>query len=183
MMYDKLQELMLYIAQRSLSDPSFGYTKLNKILFYTDFYAYGLWGKSITGATYIRNQFGPTPREIKVAQRNLEDAERAQFVETTYIGYQQKRLIPLSKPDLSLFATAEIELVDKVLHECDDSSGTQLSNQTHTLLPWLSSKNGEEIPYEAVFTLRKMPVGYEDYLWAEEMIKGIEEAEIEIIDG
>lgn len=53
---------MLYIAKRSLTDPYFGYVKLNKILFYADFVAYGELGKPITGATYIRNLYGPTPR-------------------------------------------------------------------------------------------------------------------------
>jgi hypothetical protein len=183
-MYPKLQELMLYIAQKSQGDPSFGYIKLNKVLFYADFYAYGELGQSITGATYIRNRLGPTPREIKPAERELEHTERARVVEADYFGRRQKRLVPLDDPDLTLFSESELDLVNRVLYECRDSSGTQLSNQTHELLPWLSSTEGEVIPYEAVFTLRKMPVGFEDHLWADQVLEEMEEAgELEFVNG
>ena len=57
----KLKELVLYIAQKSEDDPSFGATKLNKILFAADFYFFGQTGRSITGASYVHRGKGPVP--------------------------------------------------------------------------------------------------------------------------
>jgi len=164
----KLQELMLYVAKRSLNDPNFGYVKLNKILFYADFFAYGELGKPITGATYIRNLYGPTPRGIKAVEATLEGAGRARVDVREIPGSQHKqhRLVPLVEPDLSLFSSAEIGIVDRMIDEYRHYTGKQLSDQTHQLLPWLNSAEGEEIPYSSVFALEKMPVGYEDRLWA-----------------
>ncbi|HZQ34888.1 MAG TPA: hypothetical protein VFD32_03070 [Dehalococcoidia bacterium] len=47
----KLGELILYVAEKSSDDPRFGATKLNNILFFSDFLAFGQLGRSITGAT------------------------------------------------------------------------------------------------------------------------------------
>lgn len=174
-MPSKLQELILYVAKMSLNDESFGYIKLNKILFYADFFAYGELGESITGATYIRNHFGPTPKEILPAQAALEDAGRAQLSERLYFGHTQRRLVPIDEPNMSMFTTEEIGIVDRVLNECKYLSGTQLSDLTHQLRPWLNSAEGEEIPYYTVFTLKSIPVGYEDRLWAENALDELAE--------
>ncbi len=48
----KLGELMLFISKRTAEDRRFGATKLNKVLFFSDFLAYRLLGDPITGAQY-----------------------------------------------------------------------------------------------------------------------------------
>lgn len=53
-MTDKLEELMLYIAQQSKDDPDFDDDKMKAILFLSDFRAYAELGQSITDSTYIK---------------------------------------------------------------------------------------------------------------------------------
>jgi len=173
-MYKKLQELILYIAHKSHDDAAFSSTKLNKILFIADFYAYGLWGESITGTMYVRRQFGPAPKEMLSVQNDLEEGERVRIEEREYFGYQQKRLVPLANPDLSIFTPKQIRLVHDVLDKYQGLSASQLSDWTHTLPPWLDAEYGEEIPYETVFILEKMPVGHSDRVWAEQAIEEME---------
>src|SRR5258708_19742785 len=60
----KLAELILFISERSEGDPRFGAGKLNKLLFYSDFGAYRLFGKSITGQQYQNLSNGPAPRRL-----------------------------------------------------------------------------------------------------------------------
>ena len=67
----KLKELVLYIAQKSEDDPSFGATKLNKILFAADFYFFGQTGRSITGASYVHRGKG----RAVVCKVNVEKAQ------------------------------------------------------------------------------------------------------------
>ena len=50
----KFKELVLYIASRCERDPTFGAVKLNKELFFSDFWAYAEFGEPITGAEYIK---------------------------------------------------------------------------------------------------------------------------------
>ena len=58
----KLKELILYIVGKSQDDNSFDALKLCLILYLIDFEAYALWGKSVTGAKYIKSPHGPEPK-------------------------------------------------------------------------------------------------------------------------
>ncbi len=65
-------ELLLYISKKCASDPKFGATKLNKILFYSDFLAYAQLGNSITGCEYQKLPHGPVPKRILAVRAALE---------------------------------------------------------------------------------------------------------------
>jgi len=171
MTIEKLEELMLYISHKSHDDETFSSTKLNKLLFIADFYAYGIWEKSITGTKYVRRQFGPVPSEVLIAQDKLIANGKAKIEERSYFERTQKRLVPLANPDLTLFSTEEIHLIHAVMDECKPLNATQLSDWTHKLRPWLDSADGEELPYYTIFVLREVPVSYDDITWAQSKLK------------
>ena len=68
----KLRELILLIARSSERDEHFGATKLNKILFYSDFWAYRKLGRSITGEVYRKLEHGPAPKRLLPVVRRME---------------------------------------------------------------------------------------------------------------
>src|SRR5687767_3702503 len=70
----KLAELILFIAHRSECDERFGAVKLNKLLFFSDFLAYGRLGSSITGQDYQKLQHGPAPRKLLPVVREMEES-------------------------------------------------------------------------------------------------------------
>ena len=55
---------VVLVDLRSQDDRAFGATKLNNLLYFSDFQAYGALERSITGATYQRLDHGPAPREL-----------------------------------------------------------------------------------------------------------------------
>ncbi|MDH5642316.1 MAG: Panacea domain-containing protein, partial [Nitrospira sp.] len=61
---DKFKELILYVASQCEQDTYWNSTKLNKILFYSDFLAYKVNGQSITGADYFALERGPAPKAL-----------------------------------------------------------------------------------------------------------------------
>ena len=148
----KFKELILYVADKSAEDPSFGATKLNKILFFADFLAYGHLGQAITGAHYLRLERGPAPKELLSVHRGLQAAGDAVFVERKRFGYPQKRIIALRQPDLSDFSAQEIALVDEVIELLKHNSAMEASTLSHLhAVGWNIASDGEEIPYESVF--------------------------------
>lgn len=173
-MNEKLQELILYISQKCREDKRFGDTKLCKILFHSDFGAYGLWGKPITGSRYIRNHNGPTPKEIMVAKRALQNSGKFHMEERPYYAYTQKVPTANVNPNLSLFEKEEIELVDRIIAEHWEDTATDMSDETHTYFPWLKAEQGEEIPYEAIFVLKEIPVSTADMNWAQNILAEID---------
>ncbi|HET6960154.1 MAG TPA: Panacea domain-containing protein, partial [Vicinamibacterales bacterium] len=74
----RLKELILYISQESASDPDYGWTALNKILFFSDFLAYAKFGKPITGTEYMREKHGPVPRPLRAGKQSpVQELTRA----------------------------------------------------------------------------------------------------------
>ncbi len=169
-MLRKLQEMILYVASESKNDPYFAATKLNKILFWADFYAYALFGKSISGETYRRLQYGPVPYSLPSAQKNLEENQRISVEERNFFGKTQKRLVALADPNLSIFDEKEIGLLDYTIKQYAGRSGSDLSEWTHTLVPWQVAQDQEEIPYYTVFATENKEVDESGLEWGRRKI-------------
>jgi len=154
----KFKELVLYVAEKSADDPSFGATKLNKTLFFSDFYAYGELGKPMTGATYQKLDRGPAPRELPSIQQQLQEEGAAAVFERSHFNYLQKRLLPLRPADLSQFSPQEVALVDEVIEALKYHTALEVSRVSHAkVLGWQLAGEREEIPYQSVFLSSEPP--------------------------
>lgn len=145
---DKAREMILYVCLASETDPAFGATKLNKILFFADRQAYLQWGHSISGVEYQKLPNGPAPREMVCLMESMQEAKELLLVEREYFGHRQKKPIALREPCLTLFFNAEeIALIDEVVREMWTMNATQISNLSHDCLGWKLAREGETIPY------------------------------------
>jgi hypothetical protein len=148
----KFKELMLYAAEKSTSDDRFGATKLNKILFFSDFLSYGLTGSPITGATYQKLENGPAPIQLKPMAREIENEGAGVFIKRAAFNYTQTVLVPKRQANRRLFSAEEIALVDEVIRDLAPRNARETSDLSHARsVAWRLAEIGEEIPYEAVF--------------------------------
>jgi hypothetical protein len=147
----KFKELILYVAQKSESDPYYGAVKLNKILFFSDFLAYGKLGHPITGETYRKRQYGPAPTDLLQIREQMIEAKEAAMKRRDHFGNMQERLEALREPDLSLFGGAEIAIVDEVLEQLRGKNATEVSELSHRFSGWQDAQDDEIIPYQTVF--------------------------------
>src|SRR3974390_2259391 len=108
--YAKLAELILYISKMSQDDPRFGATKLNKILFFSDFSQYRKKRKAISDDTYQRLENGPAPKHLVPVRDRLITSKSLTMQKLSYYGKTQTRPVALREPDLSLFTAEEIAL-------------------------------------------------------------------------
>jgi hypothetical protein len=146
----KFKELMLYVAQRSLSDERFGSVKLNKILFFADVLAFANYGQPITAARYQKQPWGPTARALPpLVDELLRDGDAAMAPRAVF-DYTRKALVPLRQPNLELFRGQEIAIVDAVIDSLRGQDAGEVSELTHALVGWKLAELGEDIPYEAV---------------------------------
>jgi hypothetical protein len=165
----RLRELILYIARCCENDPTFGATKLNKILYYADFLSYGEYGESITGAQYMKLSQGPVPVQlIPVREKMVKDHDIVLRKEPFYEQVQH-RIIPLREPDLSLFKARDIAWVDKVIAAFSGHTARDLSNLSHNHV-WRIARDGEVIPYQAIL-LDETEVTTTDMAEAKKLIK------------
>lgn len=143
----KLKELILYIAQRCESDPAFGATKLNKVLFFSDFIAFRRFGKPITGHPYFKLPQGPAPRRMLPILKQLEKDGSFKNVERWVGAYQVKKPTSLREPNLAGFSAEEIAIVDEMIAQCAAMTAKQVSDFSHQFIGWQVANAEEDIPY------------------------------------
>lgn len=149
---DKFKELMLYAAEQSEGDDYFGAVKLNKILFFSDFLSYGLMGQPITGATYLREDHGPVPRELKWMSREIVESRDGFFEKRPFFNHTQIRLVPHRPPNPNHFTIEERDMIDNVIRNLAPRTAGEASLLSHERsFAWQIADRGEEIPYTAVF--------------------------------
>jgi transcriptional regulator with XRE-family HTH domain len=158
----KFKNVLLYILEHCAGKPNVGETVLYKLLYFSDFNYYELYEEHLTGSKYRKLPYGPVPRKFDAIIGQMIDKGQLQRVKTEYHGYPQTRYLPLVKADLSELRASEKEIMDKVIEQMSDWSASAISNYSHKDMPWLASKEGEEINYELVF-YRDAPFSVRNY--------------------
>jgi len=146
----KFKEVLLYILNKIGSKPNIGETVLYKLLYFIDFNFYEKYEEQLIGATYIKNHYGPTPKEFPKIIKEMEGRDLVK-IKDKYFEYPQTKYLPLRNPDLSLLKANEIEMIDLVLRHLSDMNASHISEFSHNDVPWITTENGKIIDYESVF--------------------------------
>jgi len=160
----RMRELIIYIAEQCRDDLKFGATKLNKILYYSDFLAFKRYGTSITGAQYMRLNRGPAPTHLMPVREDMLAKKEIKIVERDYWTQTQKVVRPLRSANIDLFSPREIAVVDRVIKELWDLDAYEVSERSHNR-GWKAARERDAIPYEAIF-LSDEPLNEDDIDWA-----------------
>lgn len=146
----KFKEVLLYILNKIGSKPNIGETVLYKILYFIDFDFYEKYEEQLIGATYIKNHFGPTPKEFVKIVKEMDGKDLIK-IKSKYFQHPQTKYLPLRKPDLTILQAHELEIIDEVINRLSEMNATQISEYSHEDVPWLTTENGKIIDYESVF--------------------------------
>jgi Protein of unknown function (DUF4065) len=151
---EKFRTLVHYVCSKCDDPTKLGATKLNKILWYSERAAYLRLGSSITGAVFVKRQYGPVPRAILPALRELQESNDIVIRETQLFGKPKREFISITEPSLNKFTADEISLVDRVIDEvCFDHTAVSISDKSHDEV-WNLAEIGEEIPLNSAFGIR-----------------------------
>lgn len=164
---EKLREVLLYVLEKVGAKPNVGETVLYKLLYFIDFDYYEKTGQSITGLTYMRNHYGPTPtRSFGDVVKQMEANDEIEIVSTKFFNNTQKKYLPNKKSDLLELSATELRHIDETLARLGDKTATELSELSHYDTPWVVAPQGEAIAYRDVFyrTVRTAVTEPEDEL-------------------
>jgi len=159
---EKFKNILLYILERCAGKPNFGETVLYKLLYFSDFNYYELYETHLTGAQYRKLPYGPVPQNLDLIINTMIEGNQIQRFKTEYHGYPQTRYLPLEKADLTDLRASEKEVIDRVIEQMSDWSASAVSAYSHKDIPWMASKDGEEINYELAF-YREPPFSVRNY--------------------
>ncbi len=152
---EKFKELVLFISERSEGDTPFGAIKLNKLLFFIDFWSYSRFGDAVTWHEYRKLQNGPAPKRLKPLVEQLISEGRAVIVEREYFNRTLKRLIATRSADTSKFTGRDIALATYVIHEFWGRDAASMSRHADRfVVHWTSLELLDTIPYETALVQR-----------------------------
>jgi hypothetical protein len=172
---NKFKSLVHYVCWRCSDEPSkLGAVKLNKILWLADFTRYYATGQSITGARYVKRQFGPVPSYINSALRDLEAEGVLSVREAQFHGYEKAEYQVHRKPDSTVFQGEELEIANRAIDfVCNANTAKSISEMSHDHI-WQAAQEGEPIPYYTIFATPG-EITEDEREWARQELQSSEE--------
>lgn len=146
----RFKDVVLYVTEALAGDPTYGSTKLNKILFFADTEAWKRLGEPITGAVYQRNHHGPTAVEYPPMVTELQRENLITVRKERIIDHDQDRLESTGRvlPNMEQFTAEQRAILDEIIEEFRGYTNTEASDESHKRSAgWLARRQGETIPY------------------------------------
>ena len=120
-------------------------TKLNKLLFYADFYNFKRLGQAISGCNYRAIRLGPVPSHFSELFSLLEDTGYVEMdYELTENGLGE-RLIPAQEFNSELFSEEELQSMKQVAAHFEDTKTTEIVDLSHQELGWIDNCEEREL--------------------------------------
>jgi len=130
-----------------------GITKLSKLLYYSDFEHFRLYGRPIIGDCYIRMEKEPVPKEsYSIFNANFRDGQDNSLRDAIYVRKDPDSKLGLivakRKYDPSLFSKSEIEIMKRMAFIWKDATAKTASKQSHLEKPWEETSKFNVIDYK-----------------------------------
>lgn len=165
-----LGQLILYVCEKSREDATFGATKLNKTLYFSDFISYGLTRQALTGSAYMKIKHGPVPLHLVPVRDRLIEAGKLELRVSSYPARPQHRIIPLASMDEGVFTSVQLAVVDAIRDVLANETAAEVSERSHGQAYDDAGEFGNLIPYESIFLDADQTVTYDDVLAARDLM-------------
>ena len=140
--FEKISNVISYLSDKT----DLYKTKLNKLLFYSDFRLYQLTGSSMTGITYRAIEYGPVPREYEKLYLKLCDDEKIKFEEVLFDNGNVGEMIRSRQPFNSDSLTEdERKNLNNVLKAFKGMNTRQIVDVSHKERAWYENKDEKKI--------------------------------------
>ncbi len=148
----KTKNVILYFAERQSPYK----TKMNKLLYYTDFVHFRNTAQSITGLRYVAIPHGPVPNHFEYLFEAFVE-EGIIFKVTTMTNFGElEQILPSEEVhfDPSIFSATELETLDYVANLFKDKSASEIADISHREPAWKENIEGKKIiPFSYAFGL------------------------------
>ncbi|WP_047548509.1 type II toxin-antitoxin system antitoxin SocA domain-containing protein [Psychroserpens sp. Hel_I_66] len=151
--FDKLVEMVVYFTEKVQVTP----TKMNKLLFYSDFLNYKLTGVSISGTRYFAHTHGPVPKKFRTLFDYLSDQQIVDLISVQYpsglVGEEFIK-IPSKIFKSTLFDKAEIDILDEIVSKFEKYNAKEIRELSHEEKAWIDNEKSKGlIDYKYSFEL------------------------------
>jgi putative zinc finger/helix-turn-helix YgiT family protein len=150
---EKARQMVLYFSQRCAPFT----TKMNKLLFYSDFLNFSRYGYSISGISYRAIQKGPVPYRYDSLYFNTSDIVTIEDV--FFDDKSGERFVTDKEFNANIFSKEEFESLDAVFDRFKDVKTKDIVDISHEESAWKENIGTMSIiPYNFAFDLKAFEV-------------------------
>ena len=136
--FEKVAQFVLFFAQQDQPLK----TRLNKLLFYSDFLHFKRTGFSISGCNYRAIPFGPVPSHFHELFGVLQTEEYIKIEEELFDhGGVGERFLPSQTFAPSLCSEEELQHMNEVVKAFKDTRTRELIEISHAEKGWIDNQN------------------------------------------
>ena len=140
---DKLEQVVLLLSEGE----GVFVTKLNKLLFYSDFKHYQQRGRSLSGLAYERLPYGPVPSAFRLLFSLLEQRGLIEQTEVQVGAMEGTQVRALRSADRNHFDEDELGLLLAIKKRFAKMSASDISETSHREQAWTQTPMGALIDY------------------------------------
>lgn len=140
---EKLLEMILFLTNKSGGVYK---TKLNKLLWYTDFLHYRYFGVSVSGTPYIHLPYGPCADQYNFFLSHLLEEEMLRSTEMFFENGSGEILSALEEVE-NTFPSSALEVMTAVCEYFGPMTSKEISLLSHDEEGYLNTKDGQSISY------------------------------------
>ena len=124
--------------------------KICKLLYFADKEHLLRYGRPITGDSYVRMTYGPTPSVGLNLMRGLASSRLTALFQSK-IAVHANDVRALSSPDLSVFSKSDLRVMQHVCEKYGRLAASQLSRVSHKEPSWKKTSANQLIAFELLF--------------------------------
>lgn len=148
----KLKNILLYFIEKF---NGVFFTMMNKLLFYTDFYCYQIYGRGMSGLAYKAIKHGPVPVRWDRIYSFYNDID--QEIVHYESGAEGTKLVSNLMPDMNLFSDEEKHVLESVYQRFRTDNSKQVSEISHKEIAWQKYvDSGQLIDFSMAFDLKAL---------------------------
>jgi len=141
---EKIENMIIYFTNNCKNVFK---TKLNKLLWYTDFKNFKVTKKGISGLVYNHKPFGAVPIGIEEilklsTQIKVEEKENEEYGSTFF------EIIPLNEFNQNVFNSEELNILEKVAKKFKNTGNREISDYMHEEEAYIHTNNDQVINYK-----------------------------------
>lgn len=146
--FEKFQNMVIFFIQKN---PKISKTRLNKLLFYSDFNFFKENTISISGTTYIHDHYGPVPSDFELLYTVLKDTGT---IDTEPFSDGHGEMFLTHKNfDESPFKNNELKILNEIADKFSNYNAKMITDYSHKEKAYKETKSKEVIPYNYALEL------------------------------
>jgi putative zinc finger/helix-turn-helix YgiT family protein len=152
---DKLTEMTVYFAEKLAPYK----TKMNKLLFYSDFLSYKNTGYAISGVRYAAINRGPVPNNFQSIFEYQHNNKQVYIRVEDFGDYFGEQFLPSKSKSFNaeLFKAEELEILEQVASRFEKATTKEMVGISHLEEAWIQNEKEKQIiDYRYAFDLSQI---------------------------